>query len=100
MRQAARDALILLSLGAALALWRVHIDPAYGVGEVFDSRFHLVWLIPLVITALCPWIFHPYFVAGRDLPQPRSRAPMRAASAPRIAPQSTDEAATRRRGAA
>jgi cellulose synthase/poly-beta-1,6-N-acetylglucosamine synthase-like glycosyltransferase len=100
MRQAARDTLTMLSLCAALAVWRVHIDPIYGVGEGFDSRFHLVWLIPLVVAALCPWFFHPYFVAGRDLPQPRSRAPMRAASAPHIAPQSTDEMATRRRGAA
>jgi hypothetical protein len=100
MRGAARDALALLSLCAALAIWRVYIDPNYGVGQEFDSRFHLVWLTPLVITALCPWVFHPYFIAGRDLPKPRSSQPMRAAAAPRFASQSTEEAATRRRGAA
>jgi len=33
MRAAARDALGLLSLCAALALWRIYIDPTYGVGR-------------------------------------------------------------------
>jgi hypothetical protein len=98
MRGAARDALALLSLGAALAVWRVYIDPTYSVGPEFDSRFHLVWLIPLVITALCPWVFHPYFVAGRDLPRRRSSQPLRAAEAPRIV--TAEETATGRRGAA
>jgi cellulose synthase/poly-beta-1,6-N-acetylglucosamine synthase-like glycosyltransferase len=99
MREAARDALTLLSLCAALALWRLYIDPTYGVGKEFDWRFHLVWLIPLVVAALCPWIFHPYFVTGRD-PQPRSRVPMRAAGASRFTPQSAAQAASGRRGAA
>jgi hypothetical protein len=100
MRSAARDALVLLSLCAALAVWRIYVNPNYGVGDAFDGRFHLVWLIPLVITALCPWVFHPYFVAGRDLPKRRSTPSMRAAGAPRIAPQSAEQAAPRRRGAA
>jgi cellulose synthase/poly-beta-1,6-N-acetylglucosamine synthase-like glycosyltransferase len=100
MRGAARDALVLLSLCAALALWRFYLNPTFYVRIGFDSRFHLVWLIPLAITALCPWIFHPYFVAGGDLPMRRSRAPMRAAEAPRFEPQSAEQAATGRRGAA
>jgi hypothetical protein len=100
MRVAARDALTLLSLCAALAFWRMYIDPTYGVGNEFDSRFHLVWLIPLVITALCPWVFHPYFIAGRDLPKPRGKVPLRAIGAPRVEPQSSEEAAAGRRGAA
>jgi glycosyl transferase family 2 len=100
MRAAARDALGLLSLCAALAVWRIYINPTYGVGDSFDWRFHLVWMIPLVIAALCPWIFHPYFVWGRDIPKPQSRLSMRAAGALRIAPRPADGAATRRRGAA
>jgi Glycosyl transferase family group 2 len=99
MRGAARDALVLLSFCAALAVWRIYINPTYGVGEGFDWRFHLVWSIPLVVTALCPWVFHPYFVSGRDMPKRRSTRSV-AAGAPRIASRSADRAATRRRGAA
>jgi hypothetical protein len=98
MRGAAHDALTLLLLSAGLALWRICIDPTYGVGNDFDWRFHLVWLIPLVVTALCPWVFHPYFVAGPDVLTPRSKTMTRAAAAPRVARQSG--ASSGRRGAA
>jgi hypothetical protein len=100
MRSAAHDALALLLLCAGLAFWRLYIDPTYGVGKDFDWHFHLVWLIPLVVTALCPWVFHPYFVAGPDPLTPRSKAVTRAAAASRVAPQSGAEAASGRLGAA
>ena len=99
MQVAARDALALVAVCGALAVWRIYIDPSYGVGNEFDSRFHLVWLMPLVSTALCPWVFHPYFVAGRDLPKPR-KVTMRAIGAFRVERQSSEEAAAGRRGAA
>jgi hypothetical protein len=102
MRRAARDALALLTLCAGLAVWRIYLDPTYGVGkEAVDWRFHLVWMMPLVVVALSPWIFHPYVVGGRDLPHRRPRpAAARVAGAPRLAPESPEWTAARRRGAA
>lgn len=101
MRHAARDALVLLFLAAALGIWRIYIDPSYGVGPVaVDWRFHLVWLTPLVITALSPWAFHPYIVGGRDLPRRRPSPTMRPGEASCMAQESHEWAATGRRGAA
>ncbi len=101
MRRAARDAIVLLSLCAALVVWRVYLDPTYGVGPLpIDWRFHLVWVMPLVFAAVSPWVFHPYVVGGRDLPRRRSSSSTRANEAHRIAPQSPEWAATPRRGAA
>jgi hypothetical protein len=65
-RRAALDGLVLLVLAAVLGYWRIVYDPTYGVGTEFDWRFHLVWLVPLVVAALTPWIFHPYLVGGAD----------------------------------
>jgi hypothetical protein len=101
MRQAGRDALALLSVCAVLAGWRLYLDPSYGVDpKDFDWRFHLVWLSPLLVAALAPWIFHPYVVGGRDLPRRRSQQSLRAGGAPRMALESREQAVAHRRGAA
>lgn len=101
LRRTARDGLLLLTVAGALALWRIQLDPSYGVGTgPFDWRFHFVWLYPLVVTALTPLAFHPYLVGGRDLPRsaPRPRALPR--SAELSAPKTRKRAASRRQGVA
>lgn len=105
MRQAARDAVMLIGIAAALFAYRMYVDPVDPMAQDWiDWRFHLVWLVPLGVVAFAPWIFHPYIVGGRDLPQRRSRAPQPApASAPaatRVTVDTSEWAAARRRGAA
>ncbi len=99
MRQAARDALMLTAIAAALFAYRMVIDPSDPAAKNWiDWRFHLVWLIPLAVVAFSPWIFHPYIVGGRDLPPRRSRTPQPAAAP--LATENPEWAAARRRGAA
>ena len=63
-----------MTIAAVLAIWRIYLDPDASVPTTaIDWRFHLVWLAPLFVVAFSPWIFHPYLVTGRDLPQRRSR---------------------------
>jgi hypothetical protein len=103
MRRTHRDGLLLLAVGGALAFWRIHLDPSYGVGEgPFDWRFHFVWLYPLVVTALTPLAFHPYILGGRDLPRsaPRPRALPHAAERAAPKTQTLEPAAPRRQGVA
>lgn len=107
MRQAVRDAVMLLGVAAVLFAYRMYVDPVDPMAKGWiDWRFHLVWLVPLGVVALAPWIFHPYIVGGRDLPQRRSRAPQPTstpAPVPAVAPLAADTpewAAARRRGAA
>lgn len=101
MRQATKDALLLMTIAAALAIWRIYLDPeAYVPTTALDWRYHLVWLAPLAVVAFSPWIFHPYLVTGRDLPQRRPRVVKPAEEAPRLVPESPEWAAARRRGAA
>jgi hypothetical protein len=101
MRQATRDAVAMVAIAAALFLYRMYIDPTASPGkDAMDWRFHLVWILPLMVVAFSPWIFHPYIVGGRDLPQRRSRT---SPSASPVAPTEAEPpewAATRRRGAA
>jgi hypothetical protein len=100
MRQAARDAILLLAIGAALFIYHLSVDPAVGTAKhAIDWRYHFVWLHALVVVALAPLIFHPYIVGGRDLRPRRSRT-SRSAAAARIAAESPEWAAARRQGAA
>ena len=102
MRHATRDAVAMLLLCAALAFWRIAVFPELSADpRPIDWRFNLVWMIPLLVTAFAPWIFHPYIVGGRDLPRRRTRAPIRTDPTPQLAPHETRTwAAPRRRGAA
>jgi hypothetical protein len=101
MRQAARDAIVLVAIGATLFAYRMYVDPSDSTAkDAMDWRFHLVWLIPLAIVAFSPWIFHPYIVGGRDLPPRRSRTPQSAPAQAPIAAEPPEWAAARRRGAA
>jgi hypothetical protein len=101
MLRAGRDALALLSLCTVLAGWRIYLDPSFGVGTGdFDWRVHFVWLFPLLVAALAPWIFHPYIVGGRDLPRRASQHSLRAGGAPRVAPEPRERVVASRRGAA
>jgi cellulose synthase/poly-beta-1,6-N-acetylglucosamine synthase-like glycosyltransferase len=70
MRKSTRDAAIIVLLCAVLVTWQVYLrslPPTAGVPLV-DWRFHFVWLYPLLLTALAPFLFHPYLIGGRDLP--------------------------------
>ena len=61
----------------ALVGWQVFLYSlplAPGV-PALDWRYHAVWLYPLVLTALAPFLFHPYLIGGRD--HPLRRAPLR-----------------------
>ncbi len=101
MRQATKDAVLLMAVAAALAIWRIYLDPAASDPETaIDWRFHLVWLAPLAVVAFSPWVFHPYLVTGRDLPQRRARASHPASVVAPVAPPPPEWAAARRRGAA
>jgi hypothetical protein len=101
MRQAARDGALMLGICLVLVLYRLYIDPTDPLAKgAIDFRFHFVWLVPLVIVALCPWVFHPYIVGGRDLPPRRSRAPKPATAVAHIGTEAPEWAATGRRGAA
>jgi hypothetical protein len=100
MRQAARDAIVLLAIGAVLFIYRLHVDPAVGTAKhAIDWRYHFVWLHPLLVVAFAPLIFHPYIVSGRDLPR-RSRTSRASPAAARIAAESPEWAGARRQGAA
>lgn len=100
MRQATRDAVVLIAIAAALFAYRMVVDPSDPAEKGWiDWRFHLVWLTPLAVVAFSPWIFHPYIVGGRDLPQ-RRRAQQAAPAVAPLAAESPEWAAARRRGAA
>jgi len=99
MRNATRDAVVLLAIAAALVGYHMYVDPEAGAKGAIDFRFHLVWLMPLVVVAFAPWMFHPYIVGGRDLPR-RSRAPKPTAALTHLATQTPEWAAERRQGAA
>jgi hypothetical protein len=71
MRKAMRDAMLLFFLCAVLAAWQFYLYslPLPAGAKPLDWRYHLVWVYPLVLTALAPFIFHPYLVGGPDLPR-------------------------------
>jgi cellulose synthase/poly-beta-1,6-N-acetylglucosamine synthase-like glycosyltransferase len=71
MRKSARDAAIIFALCAALVGWQVYLSslPKPANDVPMDWRFHFVWLYPLLLTAVAPFIFHPYLIGGPDLPR-------------------------------
>jgi cellulose synthase/poly-beta-1,6-N-acetylglucosamine synthase-like glycosyltransferase len=70
MRKAARDAALLFALCAGLAAWQFHLYslPLHVGLKPLDWRYQLVWIYPLVLTAVAPFIFNSYLVGGPDLP--------------------------------
>jgi cellulose synthase/poly-beta-1,6-N-acetylglucosamine synthase-like glycosyltransferase len=70
MRKAARDAAIIFGLCALLMGWQIFLNSLRGSSGAaqLDWRFNFVWLYPLLLTALAPFIFHPYLIGGPDLP--------------------------------
>ncbi|MBY0399708.1 glycosyltransferase family 2 protein, partial [Myxococcota bacterium] len=102
LRRAARDAGILIAIAAALVLWQVHLNsgpPPVGQ-EPLDWRLHLVWLYPILLNALGPFLFNPYLVGGPDLPRRISERRRRGAIAQPIVPKIRKQTALSRRGAA
>lgn len=71
MRKAARDAALLFVLCAALIGWQFYLStlPLKANAVPLDWRFQIVWLYPLILTALAPFIFNPYLIGGPDLPR-------------------------------
>jgi cellulose synthase/poly-beta-1,6-N-acetylglucosamine synthase-like glycosyltransferase len=114
MKKAARNAALLVATCALLIGWQVYfysLPPPTGT-EFVDWRYHAVWLCPLALTAVAPFVFHPYLVGGPDLPQSLARRRRRGAghlavakrrergaSQPSIAPNiHNKQAASRREG--
>ncbi len=60
----------MFALCAVLVAWQVYLNslPKPAGAVPLDWRFHFVWLYPLLLTALAPFIFHPYLIGGPDLP--------------------------------
>ena len=64
-------AALLFALCAVLVAWQVYLYslPLPVGAKSLDWRYQAVWLYPLVLTAIAPFIFHPYLVGGPDLPR-------------------------------
>lgn len=99
MRRASRDAALLFATGAVLVVWQVYLySLPLPVGiKPLDWRYHAVWLYPLVLTAVAPFIFHPYLIGGPDLPRWLAQRRGRGASPSPSAPIQ-EQTASRRRG--
>lgn len=71
MKSAARDAALLFAVVAGLAAWQYYLYtlPLPVGGEPLDWRYHAVWLYPLALNAIAPFIFHPYLMGGPDMPR-------------------------------
>jgi cellulose synthase/poly-beta-1,6-N-acetylglucosamine synthase-like glycosyltransferase len=97
MRRAARDAALLCAIVAVLVGWRVYLYslPLPAGDQPLDWRYHALWLCPLVLSAIAPFIFHPYLIGGPDLPRWLAQ---RRASRPPSAPKIHEQTAARRRG--
>ena len=100
MRKAVRVAAIIFALCAVLVAWQVYLNSLpMPVGAIpLDWRFHAVWIYPLVLTAVAPFIFNPYLVGGPDLPRWLARRRRRGASHLPGAPIIHEETASRRQG--
>jgi cellulose synthase/poly-beta-1,6-N-acetylglucosamine synthase-like glycosyltransferase len=101
MRQAARDAALLFAIGTVLAAWQFYLNslPLPVGAEPLDWRYHAVWLYPLVLTAIAPFVFHPYLIGGPDLPRWLAQRRERGASHPPVVPKiHNEQAASRRQG--
>jgi cellulose synthase/poly-beta-1,6-N-acetylglucosamine synthase-like glycosyltransferase len=70
MRKAGRDAALLLAICALLVAWQFYLAslPRQPGVEILDWRLHAVWIYPLALCAIAPFIFHPYLMGGPDLP--------------------------------
>jgi hypothetical protein len=70
MRKALRDAAMLFAVCIVLIFWQMYLAslPRPPGIESVDWRLHAVWIYPLALTAIAPFIFHPYLMGGPDLP--------------------------------
>jgi cellulose synthase/poly-beta-1,6-N-acetylglucosamine synthase-like glycosyltransferase len=90
MRKAARDAALLLAVCGVLVAWQVYLYslPLPMGGKPLDWRYHAVWIYPMLLTAVAPFIYHPYLIGGPDLPgwlaQRRRHGASQSPSAPKI----------------
>ncbi|MET0280133.1 MAG: glycosyltransferase family 2 protein [Steroidobacteraceae bacterium] len=102
MRKAGRDAGLLFTIGAVLATWQLYLYslPPIAGAAVLDWRYHAVWLYPLVLNAIAPFIFHPYLVGGPDLPQWLAHRRRRVVAHSPAAPVAHKQTAQRRKQAA
>jgi hypothetical protein len=71
IRKSAREAAIIFVICAVLVVWQFYLAslPRPPGTEALDWRFHAVWIYPLALTAIAPFVFHPYLIGGPDLPQ-------------------------------
>jgi hypothetical protein len=101
MRKAARDAAVLLAICAALALWQFHLyslPTSLGI-EPPDWRYHFVWIYPLLLNAVAPFIFHPYLIGGPDVPRWLAERRKLGASHSPVAPEIQTQTASSQQGA-
>jgi cellulose synthase/poly-beta-1,6-N-acetylglucosamine synthase-like glycosyltransferase len=100
MPKAAREAALLFALCAVLVAWQVYLYslPLPAGAQPLDWRYHAVWLYPLVLTAVAPFVFNPYLVGGPDLPRWLAQRRRRGASHPPSAPIIHEQTASRRQG--
>jgi hypothetical protein len=80
--------------------WQVYLNslPKPAGAVPLDWRFHFVWLYPLLLTALAPFIFHPYLIGGPDLPRWLAQRRKLGASQSSGAPPIHDPQASSREG--
>ena len=73
MKDAARDALLMFALAGALGAWQVYLNslPLGPGNEPLDWRYHAVWIYPLLLTAVAPFVM----MKGCMLPTSAVRPP-------------------------
>ncbi len=101
MKNAARNAGVLFVICALLVGWQIYLYslPLPGGAEPLDWRYQAVWLFPLVLTAIAPFVFHPYLIGGPDLPRWLAQRRDRGASPPPLVPAiHNEQVASRRQG--
>src|SRR5690606_6766986 len=81
-RRRARTVVASCASAQRRAAWQVYLNslPLPPDAEPLDWRYHAVWLYPLVLTAVAPFVFHPYLIGGPDLPRGLARRRRRASS--------------------
>jgi cellulose synthase/poly-beta-1,6-N-acetylglucosamine synthase-like glycosyltransferase len=101
LRKAARDAALLFATCAVLAAWQIHLYslPLAPGAESPDWRYHFVWVYPLLLNAIAPFIFHPYLVGGPDVPRWLAERRRLGASHSPVAPEIHEQTASSRQGA-
>ncbi len=95
MRKSARQAAIIFLICAVLVAWQFYLAslPRPPGVEALDWRLHAVWIYPLALTAIAPFIFHPYLMGGPDLPSWLARRRKLGAIESSGAPASRDQRA-------